>query len=54
MNALVLVATMAIPNEASSKVNAISAPIVALGLALLALTITIAVIAYINSRVPKD
>lgn len=47
-------AVLALPNEAKDKVTTVSAPMVALGLALLALTITIAVIAYINSRVPKD
>lgn len=43
-----------IATEASSKVNQISAPIIALGVALLALAIVVLVIAYTMSRVPRD
>lgn len=41
-------------SDATSKVSAIAGPLIAFGLALIALTIAISVIAYVNSRVPKD
>jgi Na+/alanine symporter len=41
-------------SDATSKVQAIATPLIAFGLALIALTIAISVIAYVNSRVPKD
>jgi hypothetical protein len=41
-------------SDATSKVQAIAVPIVALGIALIGLTVAISVISYLNNRVPKS
>ncbi len=41
-------------SDATSKISAISTPLIAFGLALIALTLALSVIAYLNNRTPRE